>query len=70
MKKIKDLSRKIQEQEVPKQFHHVEKGDGERNNVNHTLKKTYASVVREEMKKVRFMEGEGENNESSLILVN
>lgn len=70
MKKIKDLSKKIQEQEVPKQFHHVEKGDGEGNNVNHTMKKTYACVVREEMKKVRFMEEEGEKNESSLILVN
>ena len=47
LRKMKEVSRRIQEREVPTQFHHVEKGDNIEE-VNNDLKKkeTYASVLK------------------------
>jgi hypothetical protein len=56
VEEMRKLSRKIQEEEVPKEFHHVEKGDEDKTNESHKINNTYADVVKGKMKRVRFEE--------------
>ena len=56
MKKRREESKKIQEKEVPKIFHHVVKRDeAEKDDDSHRLKMTYAHVVKKDMRETKYM---------------